>query len=235
MYVVRSEPEFRSSMATKVHLSYTFICPRLMSTTRMGTVGGVSPGEGGTTRSDSRTELTEDELFGMLANSRRRYILHALAREERPVEIGELSTEIAAREDDVSVAEVTSKDRKRVYTALQQSHLPKMDETGVVDFDKDRGTVEPTPTLEDVEVYIDVVRGREIPWSDYYLGLSVLVAVTLGGAGLGVAPFTAVPEMAWITFAVVTLTFSAVAHRIYAKRSRLGIEGDHVEFDEGTV
>lgn len=200
----------------------------------MGIAGGVSPGGGETTSSENRTVLSEDELFEMLANSRRRYILHALMREDRPLEIGTLSAEIAAREDDVALEEVTSKDRKRVYTALQQSHLPKMDRTGVVEFDSNRGTVAPTPALGDVEIYIDVVRGREIPWSDYYLGLTGLAAVVLAGSSFGIWPFAALTLSVWGVFVVVSFAFSALAHRYYARKNRLGIEGAPVEFERAT-
>ena len=175
--------------------------------------------------------LTEDELFELLSNQRRRHILHALLHEDGPLDIGTLSQEIAAWEDGVAYEQVTSKDRKRVYTALQQSHLPKMDKTGVVDFDRDRGTVEPTPALENVEIYMDVVRGREIPWSEYYLGLTALSAVLLAASTLSVAPFTALPAYAVTVFVVVAFGVSALAHRYYSRQNRLGIDEDPPEVE----
>lgn len=170
--------------------------------------------------------LTEEELFTILSNRRRRYILHELMREGERLDIGALSQEIAAFEDDVELHEVSSSDRKRVYTALRQSHLPKMDEAGVVDFDRDRGTVEPTPALEDVEIYMDIVRGREIPWSDYYLGLVALSGLSLVAASVGPGPFASLSPSAWGLFVVVSFGVSAVAHRYYARRTRLGIGDD---------
>lgn len=167
--------------------------------------------------------LTEDELFELLANQRRRHILHTLMREDDRLDIGDISQEIAAWEDGMAFEEVSSTDRKRVYTALQQSHLPKMDRVGVVEFDRDRGTIEPTPALEDIEIYMDVVRGREIPWSDYYLGLTALSGVLFATSVLGVLPFGPLPSAAWGVFVIVSFAVSAIAHRYYARRSRLGI------------
>lgn len=83
--------------------------------------------EGNTLSSET---LTEDELFELLSNRRRRYILHELMRADCRLDIGSLSQEIAACEDEVDLQEVSSSDRKRVYTALHQSHLPKMDKAG---------------------------------------------------------------------------------------------------------
>ena len=174
--------------------------------------------------------LTEDELFELLSNQRRRHILHALMNDGES-EIGTLSQEIAAWEDGLDPTEVSSNDRKRVYTALQQSHLPKMDKAGVVNFDRDRGTVEPTPALDDVEIYMDVVRGREIPWSDYYLGLTVLSVGLLTAAVLGPAPLGSIPDRAVSVFVIVAFGVSALAHRYYARRNRLGIDDDPPEFD----
>ncbi|WP_049912471.1 DUF7344 domain-containing protein [Natrialba hulunbeirensis] len=171
----------------------------------------------------SQDGLTEDELFELLSNRRRRHILHTLITETEQVDIGTLSQEIAAEEDELAFDEVTSSDRKRVYTALQQSHLPKMDNAGVLEFNRDRGTVEATPALEDVEIYMDVVRGRELPWSDYYLGLTAVIAVVLGGATLGLPPFSFLTMTAWVAFVVVALGVSSISHRYYARKNRLGI------------
>ncbi|SER20439.1 DUF7344 domain-containing protein [Natrinema salaciae] len=170
-----------------------------------------------------RKTLTEDELFELLANQRRRHIMHTLMQEDDRLDIGDLSQEIAAWEDDLAFEEVSSTDRKRVYTALQQSHLPKMDNAGVLEFDRDRGTIEPTPALEDVEIYMDVVRGRELPWSDYYLGLTALSAVLFVTTVLDLLPFSRLPSTAWGVFVIVSFAVSALAHRYYARRNRLGI------------
>ncbi len=179
--------------------------------------------------------LSEDDLFELLANRRRRYILHELMRAGDAIDIGTLSEEIAASEDGLEVHEISSKDRKRVYTALHQSHLPKMDKTGVVDFDSDRGTVEPTAALEDVEIYMDVVRGRELPWSDYYLGLTALSAILLAASTLAIGPFAALPLSAWGAFVVVSFGVFALAHRYYARRNRLGIDRDPPEVEYSYV
>lgn len=147
-------------------------------------------------------------------------------REDDRLDIGDLSQEIAAWEDGLAFENVSSTDRKRVYTALQQSHLPKMDNAGVLEFDRDRGTIEPTPALEDVEIYMDVVRGREIPWSDYYLGLTALAGLSFLTSVFDLLPFGPLPSTAWGVFVLVSFAVSALAHRYYARRNRLGIAED---------
>ncbi|WP_200532094.1 hypothetical protein [Halorubrum sp. LN27] len=169
------------------------------------------------------TDISEDELFDVLANQRRRFAVHLLKREaDDSVAIGDMAEQIAAWENGIDTAEITGNERKRVYTALQQSHLPKMDDAGVVEFNKDRGVVEPTPALTDVDVYMDVVEGREIPWSDYYLGLSGVAVALVGAVWLGAWPFVLLPEMAWTLAIVVAFAFSAMAHKYYTAEMKVG-------------
>ncbi|AUX08759.1 hypothetical protein AArcSl_1124 [Halalkaliarchaeum desulfuricum] len=162
----------------------------------------------------------------MLANRRRRYALHALKRDaegaDGQVDLGTLAEQVAAWENEVDPGEVSYDERKRVYTALQQSHLPKMDEVGIVSFNKDRGVVEPTPAMDDVEIYMDVIHGNEIPWSEYYLGLSVVSAALYAAVWIGVYPFTLLPDLSWGVFIVVAFLVSSLAHRYYTSEMRLG-------------
>ena len=177
------------------------------------------------------TELSENELFDVLANQRRRFAVHLLKREaDDSIAIGDMAEQIAAWENGIDTAEITGNERKRVYTALQQSHLPKMDDAGVVEFNKDRGVVEPTPALEDMDVYMDVVEGQEIPWSEYYLGLSGVAAALTTAVWLSVWPFTLLPEMAWTVAIVVAFAFSAAAHQYYSGKMRVG-DGDPPELN----
>lgn len=52
-----------------------------------------------------------------------------------------MAEHIAALENDIEVSELSSRQRKSVYVALYQ-YLPKLDRYGVIEYDKQRGTVE---------------------------------------------------------------------------------------------
>ncbi|MFD1598996.1 DUF7344 domain-containing protein [Halobellus rarus] len=168
------------------------------------------------------TELSEDELFDVLSNRRRRFAVHLLKHEEETMEIGDMAEQIAAWENGIDTAEITGDERKRVYTALQQSHLPMMDRAGVVEFNKSRGVIEPTPALEDVDLYLDVVEGREVPWSEYYLGLSAVSAALVAAVWMGAWPFVLLPDLAWTLAIVVAFAFSAVTHKYYTAEMKVG-------------
>ena len=81
--------------------------------------------------------LSEDEVFDILRNSRRRQVLSYLLENGGQASVKELTRHVAAEEYDVAAEDVTSEQHKRVYTALHQCHLERLDEYGVVDFDTD--------------------------------------------------------------------------------------------------
>lgn len=162
------------------------------------------------------TKLSKDDTYEVLANRRRRYTVHALEANGGPMELGTIAERVAAWENGIDEMEVSYDERKRVYTALQQSHLPMMERKGVVEYDKPRGVVEPTPSLEDVDVYMEIIQGRDIPWSQYYVGLSVVSAALLAVVALNVWPFAVLPEMAWAVFIVVAFLVSGMAHWYYS-------------------
>lgn len=168
--------------------------------------------------------ITEEEIFTTLSNHRRRYVVHALD-DGSEIDLGPLAERVAAWEYDVDVGELSHDERKRVYTSLQQTHLPKMDDTGIVEFDKDRGTVAPTEAFADVDVYLEVVRGDELPWSQYYLGLSGLVVSLFAAVWLEIPPFAALSGVAWLGFVVAAFAVSATVHHYYRDHRRLGTDG----------
>jgi hypothetical protein len=171
---------------------------------------------------DADVPPSRDDVFDVLANRRRRYALHYLRRQGEPVALSDLAEVIAAWETGKAAVDLSSKERKRIYTALQQFHLPKMDEKGLLVYDRHRGVVSLAETTTDLDVYLDVVPANEIPWSLYYLGLSVLNAALLAGLWLDALPLGVLPDLAWIACFAAVFVGSAVAHTCYNRRMRLG-------------
>lgn len=167
------------------------------------------------------TALTTDEAFELLSNHRRRYAIHHLQREGTS-DIGGLSRQVAAWENGTEPTAVTSAERKRVYTSLQQFHLPKLDEKGVVEYDERAGEVTLSDGAEGLDVYLEVVGRKDVPWSQYYLGLAAVNAALLGLAVAGVWPFATFSGVAWGVFAVTSLALSAGVHTYYNRSMQLG-------------
>ncbi|WP_247731532.1 DUF7344 domain-containing protein [Halovivax limisalsi] len=166
--------------------------------------------------------LSKGEVFEVLRNQRRRYVLQYLKQDDRPVELGDLAQQVAAWEYETTLEDVTPEQRKRVYTTLQQTHLPKMDEAEILSFDSDAGVIESTDQTGNVSVYLEIVPGHEFAWRELYLSLGAvscaLVAVIWGN----VYPFTTIPTIAWTALIAVTFTVTAGAHIYHERNMRLG-------------
>lgn len=161
----------------------------------------------------------KDELYNLLSNHRRRYVLHYCKRTDDSATLSELAEQVAAWEHDKSISEITSAERKRVYTSLQQTHLDRMADAGIVEFDGDSVTL--TGNAEKLDVYLDIVPSSSIPWGVYYLGLSGLAAVVLFGVWVGFVPTGTVPEIGWAAIVLATFLFSSIAQVLQNRRYRL--------------
>ncbi|QIO24767.1 hypothetical protein [Haloarcula sp. JP-L23] len=106
---------------------------------------------------DTHTDdLTRDDVFHILQSQRRRRVL-AYIREygdDGYARMSDVAEHIAALEHDTTVDGLRSQQRQRVYIALYQSHLPKMDEVGVVEYDQDRGHVQTTDHADRFDEYL---------------------------------------------------------------------------------
>lgn len=174
-----------------------------------------------TPQAQTGESLSKDEIFSTLSNQRRRYVIHYLKHDPTQVRIRDLAEQIAAWENDITVGELTYKQRKRVYTSLHQTHLPKMDDCGIVEYDRDRGLISLAPGAADLEVYLEVVSEHELPWSDFYLGLSAaaLLLVVVGWAGI--LPVD-VPPLGYAAFIALAFGAAAGVHSYVTRRMKVG-------------
>jgi hypothetical protein len=100
--------------------------------------------------------LPKDVVFGLLSAKRRRDVLTYLDESEGESTLGDLAEHIAAMENGIEPRQLSSKQRKRVYVALYQAHLPKMDDADVIDYDQARGSIELRPEAEQLLGYLDL-------------------------------------------------------------------------------
>jgi hypothetical protein len=158
-------------------------------------------------------DLGLDQIFEILKNQRRRYVLQYLRAVDSQVTLSDLSEQIAAWENEKEVRQITSSERKRVYVGLYQCHLPKMDGMDVVSFNKPRATIEPGRNVDYFYSYLDAQDNqKERPWSRYYIGLSI--ATVLGTiAAFLIELFVSLPAVAVVTgAALLAFAGTSVAH-----------------------
>jgi hypothetical protein len=132
--------------------------PESKQTSERSTVGGNADDAEGTMAEsaiDTEGSVTLDQIFSVLKNQRRRYVIEYLSSVDGPVSLGELAEQIAGWENDKEPRLVGSRERKRVYVALYQSHLPKMEEAGAITYNKDRGIVDEGADIDRFRAYVD--------------------------------------------------------------------------------
>jgi hypothetical protein len=160
---------------------------------------GGSDADSGSRLGSGRTEagLVREMVFDILSNRRRRFVIHCLREADGPVSIRELSETIATWENDCDRATLEPKQRKRVYTALHQTHLPKMVQAGVAVYDSDEGIVELTPRSSVLETYLDLGTGRHDDRDDRpYVAVAVLVGLVGAALAFELPMLAAIP--AWV-------------------------------------
>jgi hypothetical protein len=160
-------------------------------------------------QSDEQT-LSKDELFEILKNQRRRDALQFLKENEGSVNLSDMSEYIAAKENGIDISALSSSQRKRVYIGLYQCHLPKMANFGVIDFDKDRGTIELLPAAKLLDSYLEDEITESDSSAEYRVGAAAAIAVAVA-AGLAGAPVLSIlPATGWaIVSTVALLAFAA--------------------------
>jgi DNA-binding transcriptional ArsR family regulator len=86
-------------------------------------------------------EQSRDALFDALSHRYRRFALAALCGRDEPVALADLAVEVTEQETG-EIGENLSKERAReIEISLYHVHVPKLDDTGIVEFDRDRNTV----------------------------------------------------------------------------------------------
>ena len=170
----------------------------------------------------ANSQFSAEVVFETLGSRRRRYTLHYLRMEDRPVPIRELSEQLSAWELGKECTAVTPKERKRLYTALHQTHLPKMDRLGVVEYDRNRGIVSLTDYISQFDIYLDIVPRDDLPWSQFYLALGAVLTALVSVAALGIAPFSTVGGFSYALAVASLFTLVAAYHMTRDRRLSLG-------------
>ncbi len=98
-------------------------------------------------------ELSEDLIFDLLSAGRRRAVLRHLEHELDEVSFSELTEAVAVEEG--LPADGTPDDYKKVYVSLYQTHVPKLEEAGVLEYDRDENTVALTEKAQPVLAYLN--------------------------------------------------------------------------------
>lgn len=99
--------------------------------------------------------LELDEVFEALGHSLRRYLVSTLVNGGNEATLSELSTKIASWELDKSENEVTDAERESIYISLYHSHIPKLADLGVLDYEEEGDIIVQAKNTEQVQAVLE--------------------------------------------------------------------------------
>jgi predicted transcriptional regulator len=139
---------------------------------------------------DSGDTLSPAEIHDVLRNDRRRLVLERLREGAGTETVSDLAEHIGSVEAEESPP--PRKVRQSVYVSLHQTHLPKLDDLGIVAYDADGKTVELDAHATALDTYLDETPDDTAAPATVYLGLGVLGAAALLATIAGVPGLRAV-------------------------------------------
>lgn len=169
------------------------------------------------TDGSDETRLSDDDVFEVLYNPRRRGVIRYLRDGDGTATVSDLAEHIAAKENDITVQQLSSYERKRVYVGLYQNHLPMMDEIGVLDYDENRGTVQLRESAKRLGPFLEEADGSSGART-MAAGAFVLTGAMLLGT-LDVGALAAVSDRLWILLGLIGIV-GLVVFDVYDPRSR---------------
>ncbi|QSX00536.1 DUF7344 domain-containing protein [Haloterrigena alkaliphila] len=105
---------------------------------------------------------TLDGVFAVFANYRRRYVLHYLREEER-ASLGGIARQIAAWERAYRSEEVSGDLADRIEIELVHTHLPRLREADLVQYDRRASLVVYRDPPDIVRALLDLCTDRDLP------------------------------------------------------------------------
>ncbi|WP_321169489.1 hypothetical protein [Halopenitus sp. POP-27] len=171
-------------------------------------------------------DLPESDVYTVLANARRREAVRHLTTANGTVTLGELATAIAAEETEESPPPQAA--YESVRSSLRQTHLPMLDDLGIVEYDPDTHVIRLRERARDVDTYMEVITSYGITWGELYRTLGVLSLFVVVAALLDVPLIARVDPLLWASLSL--FAFAAAigtqfwTHRWYVLRSLRGFD-----------
>jgi hypothetical protein len=157
----------------------------------------------------------QGETLSLLGNDRRLRVVHSLVESDEPTTTRALATRIAEAEAAREGSDATADDLyKSVYVSLQQTHLPKLADHGIVDYDPDANAVRPGPRLDEARVYVrpETEEPARLPPALAVVAGVGLVAVL--GARFDLPLVSAVEPTVWAALALLAVLAVVAGRRL---------------------
>ena len=92
--------------------------------------------------------LQDRHVPSLLHHRRRRHLVDCLHEFDEPISLPDLADEVAIREREVDLTDISAEEVKEIYLSLYHNHIPKLANIGVLEYDQETDLVVGTPNLE---------------------------------------------------------------------------------------
>jgi hypothetical protein len=155
----------------------------------------------------STERLSENRLYRVLRNIRRRYILYYLQQVRDPARIDDIVERIVDWENNGET--VPTKRHKSVYNAVHQTHLPKLREVDLVEFAREGDSISQTEKARRIDLY---PAPQTIAWERYYGYLSGIAVLLVGSAPFDAALSLPLEQLPWMEMVLLAFVVLSVGH-----------------------
>lgn len=106
-----------------------------------------------------------ETVLDVCGHKHRRIVLATLAIQQLPMSMNNLANAIVKHNHHVSPTDADDEAVKRIHVGLHQVHLPKLADTGFIQYDSERKVVEPTAQVgrEDSRLSVILAMDPELP------------------------------------------------------------------------
>jgi len=101
------------------------------------------------------------EIFSLLTEERRRFVLYYLDTADEGVSVDELAQQVYEWEEDPSREEIPAEAYRETMISLTHSDLPKIDDADQVTFDRTSGEIRITDMSAEAELILSVSEAIE--------------------------------------------------------------------------
>lgn len=171
--------------------------------------------------SHSATTLSTEQIHRVLGNSRRREVIDLLQSNGDRMAVRDLAERIAELES--GEAPPPRNKRHSAYVSLMQTHLPKLDELGIVDYDSQSKHVQLRDLVHEVNDYMEDGPTRSDFRHGLLFGLGVTGLLLVVGSDIGLPLVGSVPPQYWaygVLAVVILITGLQTYHQPLARGNR---------------
>jgi hypothetical protein len=109
----------------------------------------------------SERPITFDTVLDLCRDKHRRIVLAVLAAEQRSLTVNDLRRTILTRNHHTPVIDASEEVLTEIRVSLHHVHIPKLESTGVIEYDSERQLVEPTEQFDQLQPHLSAIIGTD--------------------------------------------------------------------------